>query len=225
MPDAQRTQPVLEAHASFDCDERRDLAHGLCAGVVRSLARRQEHVGMIFFDAANEVDLLQGRSRGMGRICGLERRPELRPHHAFAQARNVGVRALVDLVQIVGDYVAPRRPVDPDDPGEVIVAIDQRRAPEDLSRDRERISPATVPSAIAPLPGLTQPARRQNEPRRRRWRRAAGPISCSSSRRRSPWRCRPDFDRLMVDLLDHVARTQPPFRGRRPGRRTLRSRP
>ena len=79
---------------------------------------------MSLLDAANEVDLLQCGARRIGRIGGLERGPKLRSHHAFAQARNVRVRALVNPVQIVSDDVASRRPVDPDDPREIVVPID-----------------------------------------------------------------------------------------------------
>ena len=94
---------------------------------------------MRLFDAADEVDLLQRRARGIGRVGGLERGPELRPHHAFAQARNVRVRALVNPIQVISDDVASRRPVDPDDPREIIVPIDQRRALKHFSRHSERI--------------------------------------------------------------------------------------
>src|SRR3984957_9230123 len=94
---------------------------------------------MSLLDAANEVDLLERRASRMRRVGGLERGPELRPHHAFAQTRNVRVGALVDLGQIVGGDVAPRRPVDPDDPREIIVPVDKRRALEDSARDSERI--------------------------------------------------------------------------------------
>ena len=94
---------------------------------------------MSLLDAADEVDLLQRRARGIGRVGGLERGPELRPHHAFAQPRNVGVRALMNPIQIIGDDVASCRPIDPDDPGEIIVPIDQRRAPQHIPCHRERI--------------------------------------------------------------------------------------
>ena len=46
---------------------------------------------MRLLDAADQVDLLERRAGRMGRVGRLERRPELRPDHAFAQAWNVGV--------------------------------------------------------------------------------------------------------------------------------------
>ena len=197
VPDTQRAQRILEPHAALDRDEGGDLAQGLRPGVVRSPARRQEHVGMSLLDAADEVDLLERGARGMGRVGGLERGPELRPDHAFAQTRNVGVRALVNPGQIVGDDVASRRPVDPDDPGEIIVPVDQRRALEHIPRHRERIvrcrgSGRSSRRSFA----LNPPAQRRSAPRLRRWRRAAAPASSSlSSRYRSPWRRRPDVRR------------------------------
>ena len=63
--------------------------------VVGRPPRRQKHVRMRLLDAADEVDLLERGAGRMGRAGRLERRPELRPDHAFAQARDVGVGALV----------------------------------------------------------------------------------------------------------------------------------
>ena len=116
MPDAQRAQRILEPHAAFDRDEGGDLAQGLRPGVVRGPPRRQEHVRMSLLDAADEVDLLERGARRMGRVGRLERGPELGPDHALAQTRNVGVGALMDAGQIVGDDVASRRAVDADHP-------------------------------------------------------------------------------------------------------------
>ncbi len=89
---------------------------------------------MSLLDAPDEVDLLERRARGMGRIGRLERGPELGPDHTFAQPRNVRVGALVNPGQIIGDDVAPRRAVDPDDPGKIVVPVDQRGAAQDLLR-------------------------------------------------------------------------------------------
>ena len=43
-------------------------------------------------------DLLQRGACWMGRVGGLERGPKLRPHHAFAEARDVRVRALMNSI-------------------------------------------------------------------------------------------------------------------------------
>ena len=94
---------------------------------------------MSLLDAADEVDLLERGARRMGRVGRLEGGPELRPDHAFAQTRNVGVGALMDAGQVVGDDIASRRAVDADHPGEIIVPVDQRRALEDIARHRESI--------------------------------------------------------------------------------------
>ena len=94
---------------------------------------------MGFLDAADEIDLLERGARRMGRVGRLESGPELRPDHAFAQARNVGVRALMDAHQIIGEHVAARGLVDPDGPCKIIVPVDERRAPQDVARHRERI--------------------------------------------------------------------------------------
>ena len=53
---------------------------------------------MGLLDAADEVDLLQRGAGGVRRVGGLERRPELRSHHAFAEARDVRVRALMNSI-------------------------------------------------------------------------------------------------------------------------------
>ena len=116
-PDPKRAQRILEPHAAFDRDEGGDLAHRLRPRVVGRLPRRQEHVGMSLLDAADEVDLLERGARRMGRVGRLEGGPELRPDHAFAQTRNVGVGALMDAGQVVGDDIASRRAVDADHPG------------------------------------------------------------------------------------------------------------
>ena len=47
---------------------------------------------------------------------------------ALAQARDVGVALGMDARQVVGDDVAARLSVDPDRPGEIVVAVEQRRA-------------------------------------------------------------------------------------------------
>ncbi len=172
---------------------------------------------MSLLDAADEVDLLERRARRVRRVGGLESSPELRPDQAFAEARNVRIRALVNPRQIVGEDIAPRRPVDPDHPGEVVVPVDQRRASQDLLRDRKRI------------------VRREGSVRHC----AGAQFTGTATKRTSPWPLETSsnagffeillrgidrlgdvarmFDRLMIDLLDHIAWPQSPFRGRRAG--------
>src|ERR1700722_12651438 len=81
----------------------------------------------------------------MGCAGGLERSPELSPDHAFTQPPDVRGRAFVNTVQIVRDDIASRRPVDLDDPRKVVVPIDQRRAPQYIPCDCERIVPGHGP--------------------------------------------------------------------------------
>ena len=83
---------------------------------------------MRLLDAPDEIDLLQRGASGMGRVGRLESGPKLRPRHPLSKARNVRICALVNPIEIIGDDVALRRPVDPNDPWEIIVAVDQRRA-------------------------------------------------------------------------------------------------
>ena len=99
----------------------------LRAGEIGGRARRIEHVGISRLDAADEVDLFERGAGRMRRAGRLERRPELRPDLAFAQARDVGVALGMDAGQVVGDDVAARRLSDADRPGEVVVAVEQRR--------------------------------------------------------------------------------------------------
>ena len=95
-PDAQRRQRIFEADAALDDDERGDLAGLARALEVRRRAGGVEHVGVSLLDAQNGVDLFERRARRVGRARRLERRPELRADETVAQARNVGVAALVD---------------------------------------------------------------------------------------------------------------------------------
>ena len=121
---------------------------------------------MSLLDAADEVDLLECCARRVRRVGGLESGPKLRPHHAFAEARNVRIPALVNPRQIVGDDVAPRRPIDLDNPGEVIVPVDQRRASQNLLRDRKRIvcCQGSVRHCAVPHPQFTGTATKRTSP-------------------------------------------------------------
>ena len=139
MPDPQRAQGVLEFDSALDRDERGDLAERLRLRVVRRPPRRKKDVRVRLLDAPDEIDLLERRPGGMGGPGRLERRPELRPDHSLAQARDVGVGVFVDPVQLVGDHVAARRLVDPDDPGQVVVTVEQGRAAERRARRRQRV--------------------------------------------------------------------------------------
>ena len=108
VPDAQRRQGILQADAALDHDVGGDLAGAPRAREIGGAARGQEDLRVGRLDAADEVDLLQRRARGMRRAGRLERRPELRADAAFAQARNIGVALLVHARQIVGEDVAAR---------------------------------------------------------------------------------------------------------------------
>ena len=121
---------------------------------------------MSLLDAANEVDLLERGARGMGRVGRLEGGPELGPDEPIAQTRNVGVGALMDAGQIVGDDVASRLAVDPDHPGEIIVPVDQRRALQDIPRHRKRIvrDCGSVGHRAAPYVQLTGTATKRTSP-------------------------------------------------------------
>ena len=85
-------------------------------------------VAVLFFLISLLINLLQRRSGGVDRASRLERRPELRPNHARAQARDVCVGVGVHAAQLVGGHIAARGLVDPDDPRQVVVSVEQRRA-------------------------------------------------------------------------------------------------
>ena len=114
----------------------------------------------------------------MRRTRRLEGRPELRPDAAFAQARNIGVGALVDDRQIIGDDVAARRRVLADHPGQVVVAVEDRRTFERGFRQIEKMRIVHAAKASVALgekhlwPGeergtlLTRRPRRRPIPRR-----------------------------------------------------------
>ena len=215
VPDAQGAQRILQSGAALDRDEGRDLAQGFRLGVVRGPPRRQEHIRMSLLDAADEIDLLERGARRMGRVGRLERGPELRPHHALAQARNVGVRALMNAHQIIGQHVAARGLVDSDDPCKIIVPVEQRRAPQDVARHRERIVDRRRGSA------RRRAARSHSVHRDRDETHHAFAVRNEQKRRLLRVRLRaPDrlgdvaraFNRLMIDLLDDIARPQTPFR-------------
>ena len=183
VPDPQRAQRILESDSALDRDERGDFSERLGLGVVRSAPRGKEDVRVRLLDAPDEIDLLERRSGGMGGAGRLERGKELGSDHPLAQARNVGVGVRMHPVELVGDHVAPRGLVDPDHPRQVVVPVEQRRAPEHRAGRRQRI--------VHNLRGggrllrhagrrLSSPATRRNERRLRRWRREAAPASCRS---------------------------------------------
>ncbi len=91
---AQRGQRVFDRVPPFDADQRGDLARAMNPLDVIGREGQLQIVGIAFDQAANQVDLLESH---LGRFAGahrLDRRiggPELRPHSAAAQARQIGV--------------------------------------------------------------------------------------------------------------------------------------
>ncbi len=166
--------------------------------------------------APNEVDLLQGGAGGMRSVGRLERGPELRPDHALTQARDIGVGALVDALQVISEHVAAGCLVYLDDPREIIMPVKQRRALQDLSGHRQRVvdRPYGIsrrPLAHLPAQSIQRHGDEAHDALAIRDQQLIAILLGALDRLGDVGRT---FDRLMIDLLDDVAGPQPPLRGR-----------
>ena len=136
---SQETQGVIDRIATLHADQRGDPAAPVDAFDIGRGGGQFEHVRMGGDDPLDGVDLLEGFARGLGRGQGRGHidRPELTPDAAGPQARNVGVqfgrgveiRRQVHSVGVIAVFFAQR-------PGQVVMAVDQRCAPQNLADAR-----------------------------------------------------------------------------------------
>ncbi len=132
----------------------------LGAGDVAGAQGRQEDGPVGFVHPAQERDLLEREAGGLRFLRRHEGRPELRGDAAFAQAGNVGVAGIAALVELECGDVALDRRIVADDPGQVVVAVDERRPVEKAKRVGE--------GGIGHAARLVRSAARRLFPRRRR---------------------------------------------------------
>ena len=76
---------------------------------------------------------------GWGALVGWNAAQNCAPTLAFAQARDVGVAALVNAREVVGDDVPARGLVLSDHPGQIVMAVEHRRALQQGARSRQSL--------------------------------------------------------------------------------------
>ena len=131
MPHAHGSERAFAAHGAFHRHERADLALSLGGGNIGGAADRHEHIRVACFDPPDQVDLFEGDGGGMRNVAGQESRHHLHIDHACLEARNIGVGFGVYAGEIIGGKITPRGLAD--DPGQIIVAIDQDGLPEHVN--------------------------------------------------------------------------------------------